>query len=1230
MQIVAAVTPAHILRQNARLSGTVEHALTRAVQLAYNKWKPKWSEEEFVLKNPTADDIVAGLASMAGRAVAFDVETDGNHPKECALRCVGFFDGHTGIIVPLLYRDGEREDVPVMDRKGVTKMENHAVWKPYFKGEALGRVLKAMQDLLCGAPVLAQTSKQVAAAKQLPAKKAARVVKGAVKVKKSIGAPADASPSTWEEAQKKFSRSPKQAAFVYTQNGQYDRLVMRAVLGLDIAAGDTGFTFDTIVAHHVIAPYLPHKLGFLAALYTEAPYYKASEDGEAWSASTDDALWRYCLRGDTRVVLADGSTRAVAELVRTRAKVNLLATDERGNIISSPIYDWHQNRKAGQTWRCIRTTATAKRGLVLTPDHKVFIKGRGKLEAQDVAVGDIMLLPEREFSLRQKSLIAGTLLGDSVLRVSPKWRKNPRKATAASIDGGQMHAEYAAEKLRVLPGVLTAGKPRQTPHGTFYTFASLQFAQLRDWAQNYWDARGQRRITGDVLALLRRDPAGLAWWFADDGCRQKGTRGRSDTICLNVQRYLREDQELVQCWLEQQFGRVWLDTAGVLRFSVPATKTFATHVGPFLHPEVRYKLPGSEELPYTLEPAEFSVQPVMAEVTANDEYAPKAATRSQRLMAETRFCVSTAAGNFFTTEGLVKNCLRDVKATWLAGEQMRQEISEVYPNAETVFLHDTWQEAQCERWKDIGIELDRPTLRYFRHHYMSVRDKALAAMRELLAEVGLKSDDENFKALLEKLMDKASVDDIDDPDGSGRTIEVFNPGSLIELRMMLQGLKIPLNEVTATGQLSTAKELLTAARKELLQNKVPATDPRIAFLDYLFAWRESAKVVGTYLYPEVLRDGRVHPNFNVHVVPTGRLSSSGPNFQNQPAEIRGMFVAREGHVLISMDWDALEMRLGAFLSQDPFFIEVFRKYDAKQGPKPHYVNMGAIFNLPPTKEAAEQNPGMYRAAKVFAYAVAYGAGEDTVFEQVREELPDMTWEDFQQAYANYKKTYPKLFAFQRDVVKQGTKRGYIDSGLMGRRIFFFEKAWGESSPEATAMQNAPYQSTGADVVGAANKRIMERLVLPLRNGTHPTMKLRKKGEKHGNVVQLFDEVCEQLAQVHDELVFEVPLRIADEFSAECKRIAEELPKKLNEHGEWVELDWNLPVDIHHARRWKPVNARCGSAIESTDAKGRKVVGKCRELLEVELMKTTDEFERWEGECSHGHKKCIDVPYARAA
>jgi uracil-DNA glycosylase family 4 len=54
------------------------------------------------------------------------------------------------------------------------------------------------------------------------------------------------------------------------QNGQHDILTLRAH---DIAI--EGYSFDTLPAHAVVAPQLPHKLGFIAGIETHAPAWKA-------------------------------------------------------------------------------------------------------------------------------------------------------------------------------------------------------------------------------------------------------------------------------------------------------------------------------------------------------------------------------------------------------------------------------------------------------------------------------------------------------------------------------------------------------------------------------------------------------------------------------------------------------------------------------------------------------------------------------------------------------------------------------------------------------------------------------------------------------------------------------------------------------------------------------------------------------------------------------------------
>ena len=77
--------------------------------------------------------------------------------------------------------------------------------------------------------------------------------------------------------------------------------------------------------------------------------------------------------------------------------------------------------------------------------------------------------------------------------------------------------------------------------------------------------------------------------------------------------------------------------------------------------------------------------------------------------------------------------------------------------------------------------------------------------------------------------------------------------------------------------------------------------------------------------------GRVHTCFNQAVAATGRLSSSDPNLQNIPIrtelgrEIRRAFVADAGHVLISVDYSQIELRVLAHLSGDEALIEAFTR-----------------------------------------------------------------------------------------------------------------------------------------------------------------------------------------------------------------------------------------------------------------------------------------------------------------
>ena len=485
-------------------------------------------------------------------------------------------------------------------------------------------------------------------------------------------------------------------------------------------------------------------------------------------------------------------------------------------------------------------------------------------------------------------------------------------------------------------------------------------------------------------------------------------------------------------------------------------------------------------------------------------------------------------------------CLRDAKTTHIVHETLKRELPISYPRAPEIYTIDMRMADICRGMREAGIQVDPAMLAFLRDWYGQKEARALTKMRETLKDVGMKRTD--FADLLDIF---AKAEEAGTGEGELR------PGSLAELRAVFTYLGVPLTAVTGTGLISTEKDFLLEARAFLLTQGAGKNDPRIAFMDYLFAWRECSKVRSTFLDPEVLPDGRVHANFSVHVTPTGRLSGSDPNLQNQPKEIRAIYVAKPGHSIVSWDWDALELRLAALQSGEKTLIGAFDAFDAGRGPKIHYVNAEAIFRRP----MAQITEPMYRAAKAFCYAVLYFGGKKTTFEAVHEDDPDMLFGPFVRCYDNFKGARPRLFAWQEAQVKRGSVERHLDSPVLGRRRWFFEAA-GDDSPEAAAMVNNGCQSGAADVVTLANFRVV-------------------------------DEVCprfpsaKQILQVHDELAFEVDDREAQAFAKAAKLVVE------------VEVikGWRLPVAVKVEKRW--AEAGSGLTVEGK-AKVQRAWGKWQE------------------------------------
>lgn len=150
----------------------------------------------------------------------------------------------------------------------------------------------------------------------------------------------------------------------------------------------------------------------------------------------------------------------------------------------------------------------------------------------------------------------------------------------------------------------------------------------------------------------------------------------------------------------------------------------------------------------------------------------------------------------------------------------------------------------------------------------------------------------------------------------------FNPNAPVQVRELLYVKhKARVRRVTEKSQEpSTDKEAL----EEMVERGGKAAPVAQLLLDYA----DVKKTLGTYLIGmphERDERGLLHPDFTLHGTRTGRLSCREPNVQNIPREsdLRNLFLPLPGHVFVVGDWDQIELRIIAGLSEDPNMCKLF-------------------------------------------------------------------------------------------------------------------------------------------------------------------------------------------------------------------------------------------------------------------------------------------------------------------
>lgn len=451
-----------------------------------------------------------------------------------------------------------------------------------------------------------------------------------------------------------------------------------------------------------------------------------------------------------------------------------------------------------------------------------------------------------------------------------------------------------------------------------------------------------------------------------------------------------------------------------------------------------------------------------------------------------------------------------------------------------------------------------------------------------------------FYALCDKYSDKIENYRISHPNNKlGTLINIASSTQIAILLYDILGEKpIPKQPVRGTGE-----EVLKAMDNE--------------FCKCILEYREVAKLISTYIdkMEKVINpnDGKVHCVFNQYGADTGRFSSQDPNMQNIPShnkDIRKMFVADDGYVLMSSDYSQQEPKVMTQMCGDEKMLNAY-----KQG-KDLYAEIASMaFDKPyedclefylddngnKTGETNKEGKARRTQAKSILLGILYGRGLASVAEQLK-----TTKQKAQEIQDKIFKGFPAIPKFEYDSKLMATEKGYVTT-LWGRKrrlpnmslpkyeFDFTQKASNnfnpldfESSTEEyidyeaidkyTTLMDSAYGKVAKEKIKAEARQ--EGIIIKDNGGyiadaERQCVNARIQGSAAdmskkamllvGNDKQLKEWGFQLLIPVHDELIAQCPLETAKQCS---KRFADLMSEAAKD-----KLEVPISCDVEITRAW---------------------------------------------------------------
>jgi DNA polymerase I len=246
--------------------------------------------------------------------------------------------------------------------------------------------------------------------------------------------------------------------------------------------------------------------------------------------------------------------------------------------------------------------------------------------------------------------------------------------------------------------------------------------------------------------------------------------------------------------------------------------------------------------------------------------------------------------------------------------------------------------------------------------------------------------------------------------------------------------------------------------------------------------------------------GRLYGSFSLGSTATGRMASSKPNMQNIPREnFRHLFCAKEGYVLIGLDYSQQELRVAALVSKDPALLHIY-----EMGEDAHINTAATVLNIPKECVTKEQR----QLAKALNFGLLYGQGAKGLMDYAKRNYDVViSLEEAEKLRNKFFTGYNVLRNWQRRTGNLVEITGKTRTKLGRTRDFNRE----QKSYQFTVALNHPIQGAAAEIT-------LKALV---------------------NLFPLLCADCRLVNCIHDEILLEVKESRAQEFSKLAKDIMEQ-------------------------------------------------------------------------------------------